>query len=398
MTVIRSHGVAAQHGIPINAHFLAHPATGSGQYLAHFVAAAETLDDAFVPVPVAERLPTGAHPFRTVPAVSRPAVPGLPARLAKIAWEQLGFPGFTAHIGAPVMHVPYFAPPVVSRGVPVVATIHDLIPLVMPAYAPTPLVRLYNRLVTAGARRADVILADSDASRRDIIRHLGVPASRVRTVYLGVDEAIGVPVPQVRRDAVRTKHGLPDRFLLYLGGFDVRKNVLSLIDAVAGLDPASGWHLVIAGRVPDPMRNPTLFPDVRARARARGVANRVHFPGFIAEEDKAALFQMADAFVFPSIYEGFGLDPLEALQAGTPVICADRTSLPELMGDAAILVDPDSPDAWRDAIGRVWRDTDLRADLAARGPVQAARFRWADCARQTVRAWHDAARHTVKVT
>jgi glycosyltransferase involved in cell wall biosynthesis len=365
------------------------------------VAAAENLDDAFVPIPVADRAPTarpGAFPFRTVPAIARPTVPGLPAALAKIAWEQVGFPNFAAHVGADAMHVPYFAPPVVSRGVPVVATIHDLIPLVMPAYAPTPLVRIYNRLVTAGARRADVILADSDASRRDIIRHLGVPASRVRTVYLGVDEAIGDTVPQVRRDAVRTKHGLPDRFLLYLGGFDVRKNVLSLIDAVAGLDPALGWHLVIAGRVPDPTRNPILFPDVRAHARALGVADRVHFPGFVAEDDKPALFQMADAFVFPSTYEGFGLDPLEALQAGTPVICADRTSLPELMGDAAILVDPDSPGALRDAIDRVWRDADLRADLAARGPVQAARFRWADCARQTVRAWHDAARHTVKVT
>ena len=398
MAVIRSHGVAARHGIPINAHFLAHPATGSGQYLAHLVAAAETLDDAYVPVPVAECLPNSAHPFRTVPAVSRPAVPDLPTPLAKIAWEQLGFPGFAAQIGAPVMHVPYFAPPVVSRGVPVVATIHDLIPLVMPAYAPTPLVRLYNRLVSAGARRADVILADSEASRRDIIRHLGVPASRVRTVYLGVDEAIGTPIPQAHRDAVRTRYGLPDRFLLYLGGFDVRKNLLSLIDAVADLDPTTGWHLVIAGRVPDATRNPALFPDVRARAGALGVTDRVHFPGFIAEEDKAALFQMADAFVFPSTYEGFGLDPLEALQAGTPVICANRTSLPELMGDAAILIDPDVPGALRDAIDRVWRDADLRTDLTARGPTQASRFRWATCARETVRSWHDATHHAVKVT
>jgi glycosyltransferase involved in cell wall biosynthesis len=118
----------------------------------------------------------------------------------------------------------------------------------------------------------------------------------------------------------------------------------------------------------------------------------VRFPGFIAEDDKPAIFQMADAFVFPSTYEGFGLDPLEALQAGTPVICADRTSLPELMGNAAILVNPDAPGALRDAIDRVWRDADLRADLAARGPRQAARFRWADCARETVRAWHDVAR------
>jgi glycosyltransferase involved in cell wall biosynthesis len=359
------------------------------------VAGTEDLDDAFVPIPVSARRQTATHrtthPFRTVPAASRPTVPGLPAALAKIAWEQVDFPGFAAHIGALAMHVPYFAPPVVSRGVPVVATIHDLIPLVMPAYAPNPLVRLYNRLVTAGSRRAAVILADSEASRRDIIRHLGVPASRVRTVYLGVDETIGAPISAAHRDAVRARYDLPDRFLLYLGGFDVRKNLIALIDAVADLDPATGWHLVIAGRVPDASRNPALFPDVRTRARTRGVADRVRFPGFIAEDDKPALFQIADAFVFPSIYEGFGLDPLEALQAGTPVICADRTSLPELMGDAAILVDPDAPGALRDAIARVWHDADLRADLAARGPAQARHFRWSDCARETVRAWHDAA-------
>jgi glycosyltransferase involved in cell wall biosynthesis len=307
-------------------------------------------------------------------------------------WEQVGFPGFAAQVDAPTMHVPYFAPPVAARGVPTVATIHDLIPLVMPAYAPTPFVRLYNRLVSVGARRADLILADSEASRRDIIRVLGVSETRVRTVYLGVDEALGTVVPKARRDAARSRYGLPDRFLLYLGGFDMRKNLIALIDAVADLDPAIGWQLVIAGRVPDAGRNPALFPDVRARARDRGVADRVRFPGFIAEDDKPAIFQMADAFVFPSTYEGFGLDPLEALQAGTPVICADRTSLPELMGNAAMLVNPDAPGALRDAIDRVWRDADLRADLAARGPRQAARFRWADCARETVRAWHDVAR------
>ena len=184
--VIRSHGVAGPYvAIPINAQFLAHPATGSGQYLAHLVAGAEGLDDPYVPVPVADRSFApggGAWPFRTVPAVARGAAPGLPPTLQKIAWEQFGFPAFAREVRAPVMHVPYFAPPVVSQGVPVVVTIHDLIPLIVPAYAPNPLVRLYNRLVASGARRAALVLADSEASRRDVIRILGIPASRVRTV------------------------------------------------------------------------------------------------------------------------------------------------------------------------------------------------------------------------
>lgn len=382
--------------VALNGHFLAHPATGSGQYVSHLIGAAERLgadlslrpfisDHTTRPQPPAFGTQPTVAPFPAAIATRR-----LPNDLRKVIWEQLTFPLAARRTKADCLHVPYFGSPVITQGIPTVVTIHDLIPLVMPAYVTTPLVALYNRLVSAGARAATLVLADSEASRRDIVRLLGIAPERVRTIYLGVDPHLGLPVSTQVREAVRGKYRLPERFLLYLGGFDVRKNLTGLVDAVASLDPSTGVHLVIAGRVPHPGRRPNLFPDIRRKVIDAGLQGTVHFPGFIDEEDKAALMQLATAFVFPSTYEGFGLDPLEALQAGTPVICANRTSLPELMGEAAIMFDPDAPGELATILGRIWRDEGLRNDLAIRGPRQAARFTWEDCARLTFDAYRAA--------
>ncbi|MSQ43058.1 MAG: glycosyltransferase family 1 protein [Chloroflexi bacterium] len=379
--------------VALNGHFLAHPATGSGQYVSHLIGATERLGGETSLRPFVSDHTTRPQPaaFRTQPTLA--ALPAtfatrrMPNDLRKVIWEQLTFPLAARRTGADCAHVPYFGSPVMTRGIPTVVTIHDLIPLVMPAYVTTPLVALYNHLVSAGARAATLVMADSEASRRDIIRLLGIAPERVRTVYLGVDPHLGKAVPFNVREAVRSKYGLPERFLLYLGGFDVRKNLTGLVDAIASLDPSTGVHLVIAGRVPHPGRRPHLFPDIRHRVNEAGLQSTVHFPGFIEEEDKAALMQLATAFVFPSTYEGFGLDPLEALQAGTPVVCANRTSLPELMGDAAIMFDPDTPGELATILDRIWRDEGLRNDLSTRGPKQASRFTWEDCARQTSDAY-----------
>ncbi len=379
--------------VALNAHFLAHPATGSGQYVSHLIGATDRLGGDVSLCPFISDRTTRQQPaaFRTQPILAPFPAPiasrRLPNDLLKVIWEQLTFPLAARQTKADCIHVPYFGPPVMTQGIPTVVTIHDLIPLVMPAYVTTPLVALYNHLVSAGARAATLVLADSEASRRDIIRLLGIAPGRVRTIYLGVDPHLGTPVPTHVREAVRDKYSLPERFLLYLGGFDVRKNLTGLVDAVASLDPSIGVHLVIAGRVPHPGKRPSLFPDIRRKVNEAGLQDTVLFPGFIDEEDKAALMQLAEAFVFPSTYEGFGLDPLEALRAGTPVVCANRTSLPELMGEAAIMFDPDTPGELATILARIWRDEGLRNDLATRGPRQAARFTWEDCARQTSDAY-----------
>ena len=347
--------------VALNAHFFHHPGTGSGQYLQHLIRSFEQ----------------GAAPVEALP-IFRPAT----GNVRKVWWEQALFPRLAHQSGAPVWHVPYFAPPL-AHSRPVVTTIHDLIQLIIPEYATSPLVRLYNRLVALGAKRAESILADSEASKRDIVRLLGVPESRVRVVYLAPDESVYRPVSAAEIEAVRSKYGLAERYVLYFGGLLKHKNVTALLRALAAMRNEE-WQLAVSGNVHD--RSP-FIPDLPALAAELGIADRVRFIGFASDEEKPALLRGAACFAFPSRYEGFGLPPLEALACGTPVICSDRSSLPELMGDAALLVDPAAEGALTEALRRALIDPELCADLASRGPAQAAKFTWGRCARETYEAY-----------
>jgi glycosyltransferase involved in cell wall biosynthesis len=372
-----------------NAHFFHHPSTGSGQYLFHLLRA---YGRGAAPVePLAScagrpRPPEGGWPAGIVPRFVATPLDSAGSDLRKVWWEQVTWPRYAAGSGAAVLHVPYFAPPLVHYGpAPVVVTIHDLIPLIIPEYVTSPLVRVYNRLVGAAARRAQLVLVDSDASRRDVIRLLGIPDERIRVTYLAPDEAVTVPVQSERIEAVRAKYDLQEPFIFYLGGLDRRKNVPGLMRALASLPREIPWQLAISGRLMT--HNPALFPNLPAIAEELGIADRVRFLGFVPDEDKPAMYRAALCFAFPSIYEGAGLDPLEALACGTPVVCSNRSSLPEYMGDAALLVDPDDTAAFADTIRRVLTDAGLRADLARRGPAQAAKFTWDETARQTYAAY-----------
>jgi glycosyltransferase involved in cell wall biosynthesis len=377
--------------VALNAHFLHHPGTGTGQYLVHLLRAFARLGEveALAYCDGRPPAPRGGWPGGP-PRCARTAVDYLGADVRKVWWEQVTWPRLAAAGGADVAHVPYWAPPLVKRGAaPLVVTIHDLIPLILPEYVTSPLVRLYNALVSAAARRADAILVDSEASRRDVARRLRVPAERVEVVYLAPDEAVLEPVPPARVEAVKAKYGLSDPIIFYLGGLDRRKNVAALLRALAALPPDIDWTLAISGRLP--RHNPRLFPDLPRIADELGLGARVRFLGFVPDDDKPAMYRAATCFAFPSIYEGAGLDPLEALACGTPVICSNRSSLPEYVGDAALLVDPNDLLALSGALARVLTDADLRAELARRGPEQAARFSWDRTARQSILAYRRAA-------
>jgi glycosyltransferase involved in cell wall biosynthesis len=342
--------------VALNAHFFHHPGTGSGQYLSHLIRAFEARVAPVEPLPV-----------------FRPAA----GNVRKVWWEQVLFPRLAAASGAPVWHVPYFAPPLMHAR-PVVTTIHDVIQLVFPEYATAPLVRLYNRLVAMGARRAEAILADSEASKRDIVRLLGVSEARVRVVYLAPDESVSRSVSSAEIVMLRQKYRLAERYVLYYGGLLKHKNVAALLRAFAELQDLD-VQLAISGAV----RN-TELPQL---AEGLGIADRVRFIGFAPDEDKPALLRGAACFAYPSLYEGFGLNPLEALACGTPVVCSNRSSLPELMGNAALMVDPGEEGSLSEALRRVLADAALRADLVARGPAQAAKFSWQRCARETYEAY-----------
>jgi glycosyltransferase involved in cell wall biosynthesis len=376
--------------IALNAWFADQPTTGSGQYLTHLVrayAAAPGPDRYLLLAPCTQPVPFAAlGPSFEWQSLHTP-FDRLHPDLAKLWFEQVSLPRASRRWNAALIHVPYWAAPLRSPA-PVVVTVHDLIPLLLPAYRGGTLGQAYTGLVARTARHAAAVITDSHASRTDIIRHLGIAPDRVHAVHLAADERYRPVEGPAGQERVRPELDLPSRYLLYLGGFDVRKNVPRLLQAFARLDVPQ-VRLVIAGCLP--LRDTPFTPDPRRIAAEFGISDRVHFTGWVDEEVKPALYGGAEALLFPSFYEGFGLPPLEALSCGTPVIVSDRSSLPEVVNGGGLCVDPEDTDALAVAMARLLRDDALRAQLRRAGLEHAGRFRWAKTAQQTVEVYRGVA-------
>jgi glycosyltransferase involved in cell wall biosynthesis len=278
-----------------------------------------------------------------------------------------------------------------------VVTVHDLGYLHYPEAHRAADRRYLDWSTRWNGRQATAVLADSQATRDDLVRAYGVDPGRVHVVYLGRDEAFG-PVRDVSRLArTRERYGIAGRYLLYVGTLQPRKNLARVIDAFAALagDPAlaptlSDVQLVLAGK------RGWLYDDLFAHVTLLGIASRVVFPGYVEEADLPALLSGALALVFPSLYEGFGIPVLEAGACGVPVITSNTSSLPEVAGDAALLVDPHDVDAIADAMVRIATDAELRAELDRRGQENVKRFSWEKCARETLAVLEEAAKRGKK--
>ena len=382
--------------IGVNAWFLRQESTGSGQYLRHLLrefdaAGGEHEYTLFIsPSQPGSAPPLKFNSLRFRSLELRGPFDGQSDKLCKLWFEQIAVPRAARRLGLELLHVPYWASPL-RPATPTIVTVHDIIPLILPAYRGGLLVRAYTHLVAAAARRADFVLTDSLTSRQDIVRRLKIPARRVRAVHLAPDARFRPGVELTRLLTLRRKYALPDRYLLYLGGFDRRKNVPGLLRAFARLvargDKA---RLVVAGRLPT--KDSAFFPHPQRVARELGLGDAVHFIGWVPEEEKPALYAGAVAFVFPSRYEGFGLPPLEAMACGAPAIGSTAASLPEVIGDGGLLIEPDDVDGLSEAMSRLWRDANLRADLSRRALAQAAHFSWNETARQTLKAYEQQGR------
>ena len=371
--------------IGYNASFLGQEGTGSGQYTRQLLAALAEVSGRNEYVlyarassrhdNIAQRL--NLQTLRT-PFTQRSD------HLDKLWFEQLAFPRACHRASLDLAHVPYFASPL-HPTIPTVVTVHDLIPLLLPAYQGSIMVRLYTHLVAAAARRADQVITDSLASKDDIVKHLHVSAERVHVVYLAADPACRPISDEAALAAARLKYDLPDTYVLYLGGFDQRKNLGALLQAYQRVLRGLGSQtppLVIAGRLPS--ADTPLFPDPKRMARELNVEGNVVFTGWVAEEDKPAVYSSALFFTFLSIYEGFGLMPLEAMSCGTPVLASDTSSLPEVVGGGGLLVDPDDVDEIAKTMIALLRDRQLRQRLGLDALVQAAKFDWTRTAQQTL--------------
>ena len=292
--------------------------------------------------------------------------------------EQLTVPLALARARVDLFHAPHYVVSPLTT-VPYVVTIHDCIHLRFPQYLPNRTARIYARtIMTLAARRARRVLAVSQASKEDILHFLGVPESKVEVIYNAIDERIAAPPSQEEITRVCQRFQLTSPYVLYAGNIKPHKNVDRLIEAYSILR-RRGFEqlkLVIIG---DEI---SKYPNLRRLVHRFQLHQHVRFFGFVPEATLAVLYRMAAMFVFPSLSEGFGLPPLEAMAAGTPVVTSNLSSLPEVVGDAALLVDPMDAGAIAHAMAQLLEDDDLRSSLIQRGYERARSFSWARSAKR----------------
>ena len=288
----------------------------------------------------------------------------------RLSWEMARRPPDTLFVPAHVL------PPVHPRAS--LVTVHDLGYLHFPEAHPR-LQRLYLDLSTRwNARAAAHLLADSAATRADLVARYGTPPEKITVAHPGYDETLAPVRDPTAIEAAKLRHSISGDYFLYLGTLQPRKNLTRVVAAFAGLQPDA--TLVLAGK------RGWLYDDLFAQVRRLGLEGHVLFPGYVPDEDKAALLSGALAFVFPSLYEGFGLPVLEAQACGCPVIASATSSLPEVAGDGALLVDPNDAASIAAAMERVAAEPALRESLVERGLTNVRRFSWAACARRVLSA------------
>jgi glycosyltransferase involved in cell wall biosynthesis len=298
--------------------------------------------------------------------------------LARIAWEQACQPLQLVREGIALLHSPVNVQPLLlpCKGV---VTVTDLSFMIFPQAFRTGR-RLYQRWFTRwSVRHADRIIAISRATAQDVVRLFDVPAEKVSVIPPGVDARYQSLGDEERLARFRRLRGLTDRFVLFVGTLEPRKNLLTLLQSYAAFRRGGGgYKLAMVGG------KGWLYEPILAAIDELDLRGDVILPGFVAEEELPLWYNAAEAFFYPSLYEGFGLPPLEAMACGTPVVVSDASSLPEVVGDAGLLLGPNDPQPWTEALERLWHDAAYKADLALRGLERARQFSWRRMARETI--------------
>lgn len=311
-------------------------------------------------------------------------------RWLSILWQRLRLPVpiqvVTGRLD--LFHSPDFVLPPLGRA-PAILTVHDLSFLRVPQFFVPGFRDYLEGAVSRAVARAQHILADSESTRRDLLELMAVEPERVSVVYPGVESRFRPVTDQEMLDRVRARYDLPGRYVLGLSTLQPRKNFDGLIEAfrrlLAGGPGFEDLHLVISGG------KGWMYQDIELRVRRAGLAERVHFPGFVADADLPALYTLASVFAFPSWYEGFGIPVLEAMACGTPVVAADNSSLPEAVGDAGLMVGAADLDGLARALARLLTGEAQREQLVHAGFVQARRFTWEASAQNLLKYYRLAA-------
>lgn len=316
-------------------------------------------------------------------------VNNLPARWLTAGWHKLKLPLHAERLAGDcdIFHSPDFTLPPLRRAAGVV-TIHDLSFLRLPEYADPSLREYLSKSVPGSVARARRVLADSEHTRQDLIELLAVSPDKISVVTPGVGPEFRPVRDTVQLNDVRERYRLPQWFILFVGTIEPRKNLARLISAYGQLLRQTGLPhaLVLAGG------RGWLSQGIYEQVAKEGLTEHVLFPGFVADEDLPALYTLADLFTFPSLYEGFGIPPLEAMACGTPVVASNTSAIPEVAGEAGILVAPQDVAALAESLERVLADATVRTDLRARGLAQAVRFTWRRSAEETLAVYRSVIR------
>ena len=351
------------------------PITGIGYYTLELVKALAELD----PRPDMTLLCAG-HPGPLSGVVPKHEVALSNARLLPflMTWGQFAIYQQAKKLKLDVLHDPTGAAPLALAATKKIVTIHDVIPYVYPNTSTRLDWLIYRYWLPLAVRRLDAVITDSQQSKADIAQYLPLPMEKITVIPCAANRHYR-PLDIVDVQPVLTRHGIAGPYILYVGSIAARKNLPRLLEAYAQVRQwSTHWRLVIVGA--RQWKSSPVYETVQRL----NLGEHVYFTGYVEEADLPALYNGADLFVFPSLYEGFGLPVLEALACGTPVVTSKSSSLPEVAGDAALLVDPYNVEDIAHAMRRILADQALAQDLRARGLKRAAQFSWERTARETL--------------
>ncbi len=304
-------------------------------------------------------------------------------RLLRLGWEQIFLPRYIAQHKLDVFHSPHYTVPFRSK-VPTVATFHDMTFFTHPEVHEKSKVLFFRQMIPLAAEQANAVIAVSQSTKRDMVRLLDVPESKIHVVYEGIDSSQYRPVEQDQRmNQIKMEYNLPDQFIFFVGTLEPRKNIDGTIRAFKQVCDEIGrqYGLVVTGA--KGWNYHSLFTLVQEL----GLEENVTFTGYVREEDLPYLFSTASVFVYPSFYEGFGIPPLEAMACGTPVVASNVSSLPEVIGDAGLLVDPTKDNEIAEAVLQILTSEDLSKKLSTAGLARAQLFSWQKAARETIEVY-----------
>jgi glycosyltransferase involved in cell wall biosynthesis len=300
-------------------------------------------------------------------------------------WDEVNIPNILQDSDIEIYHVPQN-----GVGLPedkrcaMAITLHDVIPLVMPETVGPTYLKIFQEQMPHIVSQCDGIITVSEYSKEDIIKAFSFPREKIYVTHLAPEDIYKPYDRQVSRELIKTKYGIDCDYILYIGGFSPRKNILGLIEAFSKLTCSYKREikLVIAGK------QGKSYSLYKSRAEQLGVDDKVLFPGFIELDHLPYLYSAAELFVYPSFYEGFGLPPVEAMACGAPVIASATTSIPEIVGDSALLINPRDINELRDSMLKILEDNKLKETLILKGFIRASELTWRDTARKTLIAYN----------